>query len=212
MVNRAILAFIGLTFVVSVNVSADSLFTAAHARAGTLISKENKFEVGDVITVIVQEVTDSSTSVVTNTKKESGVSSEAEANSNEFLIAEKPGGKNIMPKEQLPNWEIEAENEHKTRGEARRRSTLNTTVSCLVMEVGRNDLLRIEGSRSLLMNREATTLNVSGIIRARDVSTANTISSAQIANASITVKGKGPLWNSTRRGLITRFLDWVSPF
>jgi len=199
-------------FLVVLEAPADSLFRPAQYGNGTLIAKPNRFQPGDIITVLVEEKIESNTRVVANTKKESDVTSEAEANSNEFLIADKPGGKNIMPKERLPNWEIEAENESKARGEATRVSTLDAAVSCVITEVGPNGLLHIEGDKVVAMNREDSALHVSGVIRARDVTPANTIRSNQIANAVITLKGKGPLWNSTRRGLITRFLDWFSPF
>ncbi|MCX5759408.1 MAG: flagellar basal body L-ring protein FlgH, partial [Candidatus Hydrogenedentes bacterium] len=66
--------------------------------------------------------------------------------------------------------------------------------------------------KTVSMNREDSTIHVSGIVRARDVTPANTVLSMQVANAQIILKGKGPLWNSQRRGLLTRFLDWVSPF
>ena len=209
---RRVAFVVGIGLVLTTTAQPDSLFRPGPTGAGTLIAKQNRFQVGDIITVIVQEEIESSTRVVTNTKKESDVVSEAKADDNEFLIGDEPGGMNIMPKERLPNWGIEAKNEHKARGEARRTSTLETTVSCIVVEIGRHGLLQIEGDKVVAMNREDSRVHVSGIIRARDVTPANTIRSNQIANASITLKGKGPLWNSTRRGLVTRFLDWFSPF
>ncbi|HEO70398.1 MAG TPA: flagellar basal body L-ring protein FlgH, partial [Candidatus Hydrogenedentes bacterium] len=45
-----------------------------------------------------------------------------------------------------------------------------------------------------------------------DISPAHTIESARLADAQILLRGKGPLWNNQRRGLITRFLDWFSPY
>jgi hypothetical protein len=33
-----------------------------------------------------------------------------------------------------------------------------------------------------------------------------------VANVTIELKGKGPLWNNSRRGIITKILDWFSPF
>jgi len=192
----------------------DSLFKASSAGTGrqTLIAKSMRFQPGDIVTVVVKETIESSVSANTNTKKESDVESQAEAGSNEFLVADKPNGLGILNKEQLPNYQIGAKNEHKTTGQTRRTSELNTSVSCVVMQVLNNGLLMLEGEKVVSVNREDSRLKISGLARVRDVTAANTIDSTQLANASIILSGKGPLWNNQRRGLVTRLLDWVSPF
>jgi flagellar L-ring protein precursor FlgH len=190
---------------------ADSLFKPTSGKQGTLIAKMNRFQPGDIITVNVDESIKASTTSNTNTKKESGVQSEASEANNEFLTAKKPG-LNVIPKERLPNWDISAKNETKTRGQTQRVAQLKTAVSCIVTKVMDNGNVMIEGEKTLSMNREDCRLTVSGVVRMRDVTPANTIESNQIANASVLLKGKGPLWNNQRRGLVTRFLDWFSPF
>ena len=190
----------------------DSLFKASSSsQTGALIAKVNRFQVGDIITVLVNESINASTTANTNTKKESDVESAADAANNQFLTAEKPG-LNILPQEQLPNWNISVKNETKARGQTNRVAKLTTSVSCLVTKVVDNGNVYIEGEKLMSMNREDCRLVVSGIVRSRDVTPVNTIDSNQVANATITLKGKGPLWNNQRRGLITRLLDWFSPF
>src|SRR5690606_30332615 len=94
--------------------AADSLFSDAVAKGGTLISdKRAQYEVGDIIVVIVRENIDASTSSGLNTKKESDVEATAEASANQFFIADGEGGLNIFNEEELPNWKVEVENEHK---------------------------------------------------------------------------------------------------
>ena len=190
----------------------DSLFTQRAAISGTLVSDQKaRYQPGDIITVIIKEKVDASTTANTNTKKESDVDSQAGAGDNTFLTADNPG-LNILNEEELPNWKIKAKDETKTRGTTTRKSSLTLTIACQVIRVYPNGNIDIYGSKDLLMNREHTTIEMSGVVRAQDVSAANTIDSNQIANASIGIKGKGPLWNNQRRGLVTRFLDWVSPF
>lgn len=190
---------------------ADSLFTQEAESAGTLITERKaRFEVGDIITVLVQESISANTSANTNTKKESDLQQNMPANQNTFIAGE--NGLNLIDPEKLPNWNVGAENEHRTTGQTRRTSTLTTTITCVVVETLPNDTLRIEGERKVSINREDTIMAMSGIIRAKDVTPANTIPSTQVASASVELKGKGPLWNNQRRGLITRFLDWFSPY
>jgi flagellar L-ring protein precursor FlgH len=85
-------------------------------------------------------------------------------------------------------------------------------VSTRVVEVLPGGNLRIEGKKNLVVNREKTKITVSGIIRARDVTPRNTVLSSQIADAEISFQGTGPLWNSQRRGILTKILDWIWPF
>ncbi len=176
---------------------ADSLFKSKTAKEGSLVStRRPQFEAGDIITVIVNESTNATTQATTDTEKESTLETE---------IPE--GGINFMPK-----WDIDFSSEHEGSGQTRRSSKLSMTISCIVQKVSENGNIAIKGEKSVTVNREDCTLHVSGIIRAKDVSPDNTILSSRIANADIRLKGHGPIWNAQRRGILTRILDWFSPF
>ena len=210
---RLLLPALILACLLSVSAGADSLFSRTAAERGSMISdKKAQFEVGDIITVLIRENVDASTQANTDTKKESTLDAQAAAADNPFLVADGPGGMNIMPAERLPNWGIEIENEHKGSGKTKRSNKLVTTISCTVTEVLDDKNVAIEGQKRVTVNREDSKLFLSGTIRASDVSTANTIASDKVANAVISLQGQGPLWNNQRRGLITRLLDWFSPF
>lgn len=193
--------------------AADSLFSQQTAKDVSVVSeKVDRFQPGDIITVIVRETLNASTSAGTNTKKESDVAANAAAAANPFLVADKPEGNNIINPGELPNWDIQSENETKNTGDTIRRNTLTTSITCTVVEVFPNGNLKIQGEKQVTVNRDDSTVHVSGIIRSKDITPENTIQSTQVANANVLVKGKGPLWNNQRRGLVTRVLDWFSPF
>lgn len=193
--------------------SADSLFSQSTAKDATTVSEKlDRFEKGDIITVIVRESLDASTTAGTNTKKEGKVNSDAAAAANPFLAGQKPDGNNIINPGELPNWDIQSKNETKNTGDTRRRNTLTTSITCTVVEVYPNGNLKIEGEKQVTVNRDDSMVFISGTIRSKDITPQNTIQSTQVADASVKVKGKGPLWNNQRRGLITRVLDWFSPF
>ena len=211
--RKILLFLIPLSFLAVAGAVADSLFDPEDAQGGTLISdKKVKFEVGDIITVLVKETVDASTEADTDTKKESNIEAEAPAVSNPFLVAEGEGGMNIVSAKELPNWDIGIDNEHKAKGKTRRTNKLIMTVSCNVTKVHDNGNIDIEGTKRVTVNREDSKIYIKGTVRSRDVSPANTILSTQIADAEIELKGKGPLWNNQRRGLLTKILDWFSPF
>lgn len=197
--------------VLSGTADADSLFNQRVASKGSLVADLQVFyEEGDLITVLVRETVEASTRSDTKTKKESDVEAEADAEDNAFFVSN--DGLNILNPAELPNWNIEVENEHKATGSTNRRNQLVMTVTCRVVKVLDDGNLLIEGEKAVTVNREQSLLYVAGILRPQDVSPANTASSAQLANATIALRGKGPLWNNQRRGLFTKVLDWVSPF
>ena len=185
---------------------ADSLFNAQVAREGTLISHETtRFRVGDIITVLVQEQVSAETTAGTDTEKESDLSGSAAPDDNPWLG-------NFIPDKWFPNWSLSVANEHEADGTTRRSNRLTLVVSCVVTEVLPNGNIRIEGSKQVTVNREDTNLMLTGEVRALDVTASNTVTSGQIANAVVHLKGHGPLWNNERRGFFTRLFDWVSPF
>ena len=205
--------FVIALIAIAATAGADSLFTKARADQGGMISDRNpQLEPGDIITVRVEEDIEAETTADTNTRKQAEVSSEADAGDNTFLIAPEPDGHGITTAEKLPNWGIEADNETKTRGSTKRDNELTLTVACVVVEVMKNGNLVIEGSKDVAVNREISRIYVKGIVRSRDISYDNTVSSLKLANATVELKGQGPLWNNQRRGFFTRLLDWVAPY
>lgn len=187
---------------------ADSLFSKEAEKRGSLYSDEKiRFDTGDVITVLVSESTDARTRATTETEKESSLEA---SGASDFLTAR--NGLNLIKSGELPEWQLEGKNEHEGGGTTQRNNTVSAMVSTRVVEVLPGGNLRIEGEKTLVVNREKTKITVSGIIRARDVTPRNTVLSSQIANAEISFKGTGPLWNSQRRGLLTKLLDFIWPF
>ncbi len=191
---------------------ADSLFNKRSADRGTLISdKKSRFEVGDLVTVMVRESINAESESDLDTKKESTVESTASAAANQFLVGKGENGSNLISAGLLPNWNIEGENEHKADGSTSRGSKLTMTITCTVTQVNNNGTIDVAGTKLITVNREKTMLDLSGTIRTRDVGSDNTVSSNQMANPEIMLTGEGPLWNNQRRGFITKMLDWFSP-
>ena len=205
MVRTGWLVVLGL--VLAANAGADSLFRQSGGQSGTLIAeKKARFEAGDIITVLVRENVSAATRANTNTRKEDDIEAQAALEENPFFVT------NVANQSLLPNWTIESNNEHRSRGLTERTNSLITTVSCTVAEVLDNGNVRIQGQKQVTVNREDSTIQVAGTVRARDISPANTVDSSRIAGSVIRVSGRGPLWNNQRRGLFTRIIDWISPF
>lgn len=209
--SRVLMASIAALMLIAGPSWSDSLFSSKVAARGTFISDDKmRFEVGDLVTVLVRETVDAQTDSDLETEKESTIEATSAAAANAFLT----GGDGLFDFKpgELPNWSIEAENEFEAEGSTVRRNRLTTTVSCLVTKVFPNGNIQLEGRKQITVNREDSFLVVNGIARARDVTAENVVNSNQLANAVFQLKGEGPLWNNQRRGIFTRLLDWISPF
>jgi flagellar L-ring protein precursor FlgH len=98
-------------------------------------------------------------------------------------------------------------------GTTSRTNTLNTTLSAEVSAVTANGNLIVEGRKAITVNGEKQIVLVRGTVRPDDVSPANTVTSAQIANLEVSVNGKGVVGDAVRRPFILyRLLLGLLPF
>jgi flagellar L-ring protein FlgH len=84
------------------------------------------------------------------------------------------------------------------KSQAATTSSLVTNLAGRVAAVLPNGVLVVEAQRELTMNNEKQTLFVRGLVRPGDIGPANSVSSNQIANLELELKGKGVLSDGTR--------------
>lgn len=97
-------------------------------------------------------------------------------------------------------------------GSIERSETVNLRVAAVVVEVLPNGNLVISGSQEVRVNFEVRVLNVSGIVRARDIEGDNAISYDRIAEARISYGGRGRITEVQQPGLGQQILDIITPF
>lgn len=77
-------------------------------------------------------------------------------------------------------------------------STLRTQLTGRVVAVLPTGQLVVEAERGILMNNERQTVLVRGLVRPGDISPANSVSSNNMGNLELELKGKGVLSDGTR--------------
>jgi flagellar L-ring protein precursor FlgH len=98
-------------------------------------------------------------------------------------------------------------------GTTSRTATLTATLTARVVKVFPGGLLLVEGNKSIQVNSEQQVITVRGIVRTPDISTANSVTSTQIANMEIRVNGKGVVGDAVRRpNALYRLLLGLLPF
>lgn len=157
---------------------------------------------GDIVTVQVLESTSAVSEATTASTRDSSVDSQFP---NLFGLEKKVS--------ELPSL-LSGTGTSKFSGDAStsRKSVLSTTLTARVLQVFPNRNLLIEGNREVLINGERQIVTMRGVIRPNDISPANTVSSARIAEMELQVTGRGLVSNAQKPGLLFKILTGVWPF
>jgi flagellar L-ring protein precursor FlgH len=177
-----------------------ALFAASPAGAVSLWNDRNNWvadprpsRVGDIVTVVVDERTDTKDEAVTDLKKSS---SSSVSNGTGILSFIRQLG-------------LTSTNDAKGDSSIERNHYGRTTISCVVTDVLPNGNLVIEGTRDVQTSEETLQLQLVGVIRPQDVGNNNQIRSNLIANAELGIKGKGALTRTQKAGILTQILQTI---
>ena len=165
--------------------------------------KGRNFQVGDVITVLLNESTQAARSQVGSISRNS---------TNDMLspglavLGNKLGG--VMKGTDFSKTDIS----NKGTGTADQTASLTGSVAVSVVEVMPNGNLVLRGEKQLALTEGSEIIQVAGIIRPDDVAPNNTVQSRRLANAQIAYRGKGDLANATRAAWGTSAVLKLWPF
>ena len=184
-----------------------SLWNEASARA--LIGMNgNARQVGDLITVLIDESSSTSIGASTDTNRSSDAS---------FGISALLGADTSILKAN-PNMGASigmggsSENAFSGDGSTTRDGNLTAVVTCTVTEVMSNGNLKIRGTKEVRVNREIQYLTLEGVVRPRDIRIDNTVQSNLIADARVEFTGNGVISDKQGQGWGTRIGDALWPF
>lgn len=167
-------------------------------------------EVGDIITVLLEE----SMSAKKNAKTSTASDSEGKLDSPVILgLAPKVGG---MIAQALGDgtpgdlsFGFGGSQKWSGDGSSSQSNSLKGEISAFVVEILNNGNIRIEGSKKLLINQGEELVVVSGIVRPKDIDSDNTVKSTRIAGANIRYFGDGIIDGANKMGWISKFFNDV---
>ena len=179
------------------------LVWAGCASAGSLWNDNNNWyadarpgRVGDIVTVLVNERTDA---------KDEATMDISKASTNDI----NGGADGLGILKFIRGLTFSTTNASAGDGSAERKHHATATMACLVTEVLPNGNLVIEGTRDIRTSEEMLQLQLVGVIRPQDVTADNQINSSLVANAEISVKGRGMISRTQKPGVITQILQTV---
>lgn len=99
------------------------------------------------------------------------------------------------------------------KGSTERSSQLRARIAARVVEVFPNGDLRVEAEKKTKINRETEKLILSGVVRPRDISSAdNSVASTSVADLQVSLNGKGIASTDNGPGWLIRIIEKISPF
>lgn len=150
------------------------------------------YRTGDVLTVLVLETTRARSQATTDTKRGTGL-----------------GVDFSSPSAGSYNADLGVRTGHQGTGGTSRIGELRAQITVRVVGVEENGLMRIAGTQALVVNGETQHIALSGLVRPEDVTAENTVWSSRIADADVSLAGKGVVTESQKRSIITRVLSWL---
>jgi len=158
--------------------------------------------VGDIVTVLIQERTNAAKNVATTTKRDGSAS--LSATSVPDFLPPALGAKQ--------NLDIAGSNQANGTGASRAANQFSGTLTTTVIAVLPNGNLQLAGEKQIAINRGSEYIRFSGVVDPRSVTGANTVLSTQVADARIEFRNQGVMDEVQTMGWMQRFFLNISPF
>jgi flagellar L-ring protein precursor FlgH len=182
--------------------------TILDERSISLFQERRSYEVGDIITIVLEENMNAKKNAKTSTSK----SSSGTIDSPIMLgMSPKIGGP-IAQKFGVDgfgdlSFGFGGANDWSGDGSSSQSNSLNGVIAAFIVGKLPNGNLKISGIKKLLINQGSETIIIDGIIRPIDIDTDNTILSTKIAGAKISYYGDGTVGNSQKIGWLSGFFN-----
>ena len=159
--------------------------------SGSLLQDKRALRVGDILTIVLDESTQSSKKAGTRYGKSAEVGIDVPR---------------VLGKD-YPDVETSIANSRDFSGaaESSQQNALRGAIAVTVHQVLPNGTLLVKGEKSLRLNQGDEFIRLSGLVRLDDINNNNQISSRNVANARISYSGRGALNDSNQAGWLTRF-------
>ncbi|WP_199438730.1 flagellar basal body L-ring protein FlgH [Vibrio owensii] len=169
-------------------------------RASLSLYKDRRaYRVGDILTVMLDEKTESKKSASSGFSKGTGVS-----------MAAPTFGTTVLDSVAV---NVAADRSFDGSSKANQGNSLSGSITVTVHEVFPNGVLRVVGEKWLRLNQGDEYIRLTGNVRVDDIEANNKVSSERLANARITYAGKGDHANANEPGWLTKMFNskWM-PF
>lgn len=176
--------------------------TGAIYQAGTsmdLYGDGRAHRIGDILTVVLTERTQSSKSASTTVDKSNSLS----------IGAPNVLGRDLSLFGNPLSASMSSDSAFDGEGSSDMSNSLNGNITVTVHQVLPNGTLLVRGEKWLTLNQGDEYIRISGLVRRQDIGPDNTVESTRLADARITYSGTGATHDANVIGWLARF--FISP-
>jgi len=190
---------------------AGSIWSRGTRRMKRITIDDTACEVGDVITILVQERSvienDSSRNMGKTTSRKGSTTGTLDLAN----LIQQSVGHHIFD---FPKLNMDLSSETKFAGDTDFESdrSVQDKITVTIEDVLPNGNLVVFGKRQREVEGDTQVVQISGIVRPSDIAFDNTVDSDRIANFRLVYKGRGQEVKFTRPGWLGRLLNWLNPF
>ncbi len=158
--------------------------------------------IGDIVTIVIQEKTNAAKNVSTNTDRNSEAGLE-------FGVSP-----SILPGDlgARQNFGVTGNNSAQGSGSSRADNMFAGTLTTTVIGVMPNGNLQVAGEKQIAINRGSEYIRFSGVVDPRSISGSGTVPSTLVADARIEYRSRGVMDEVQTMGWLQRFFLNISPF
>jgi len=164
----------------------------------------------DIITIIIDENSSTTSSQKLETEKESRSSANIDAMVSWLKLLELRVEQGDINNVDL--IDLATSREFSGEGDYERKDKFTARISAIVREIKPNGTMLVEARKTIARDNEISELVLSGMVREEDITLQNTVLSSQMADLRIILENQGDLKEAAEKGLITRVLDAVFAF
>jgi flagellar L-ring protein precursor FlgH len=187
---------VGLLAVLAAPAAGQNPYVRAGAQIGVVADLRAR-NVGDILTITIQEQHSVKNQEQVQRRNDSSLAARLEA----YSLSEDTF------KATLPRIDVRKESDFQGESRQNSGSEVRASIAVVVVDVQPNGNLVVAGTRSVTVNDETRTLRISGLVRALDVSPMNTVGSAMVADARISILGEGGGVRQVTRGPVGAMFD-----
>ncbi len=181
--------------------------TVWNDQTASLISDIRAHQIGDILTVIIQENKTASKNTSTKSSKKSGIDTGIEA----FLFS--PAASGLLTKKgQLPSMKLNSSSQFEGGGNVSSTERITHRLSVRILDILPNRQYLVEGAQKTSFSGESQDVVLRGVVREADITSGNTVFSYNLADVKIQFSSKGALSDKTKRGWFTKAWDKINPF
>ena len=198
---------IATLFVCGAIVSANAQSLGKEGAAQSMVSDKRATQVGDILTIIVQENNTASKEQNTRPSKESGLNAAIET----FLYSP-DASKLLTHNGKMPAIKLNSKQNFEGGGRISNAEKVTARIAVRVIDVLPIKNLVIEGTRQIAFSGETQDAVLRCVVRSEDIAANNTVFSYNVADATIRYVSKGTVTDNQRKGWFTKIWEKVTPF